>query len=173
MLFMASLIAVLWANSAWAGAYVDLRHTMLTVGIGDVSLSKPLESWINDGLMAIFFFVVGLEIKREILTGQLSSVRKAALPIAAAIGGMILPALIYAVFNLGRPEIIGWGIPMATDIAFALGVLALFRGLQSNSALPTGPKTFPGARSTELDGWPASDLLCQFLLRVSRLIRYS
>ena len=120
-------IAILWANSVWQDSYVQLWQTKLTIGIGEFTLSKSLLIWINDALMAVFFFVVGLEIKREILVGELSSVRQAALPIVAAIGGMVVPAAIFAGFNAGSAEgIRGWGVPMATDIAFALGVLALF-----------------------------------------------
>jgi NhaA family Na+:H+ antiporter len=125
LLIAATAVALAWANSPWAGSYTALWHTKLTVGIGDFSLSKDLTHWINDGLMAVFFFVVGLEIKREVLVGELSSVRNAALPIAAAVGGAVIPALIYVAINAGGKGLAGWGIPMATDIAFALGVLAL------------------------------------------------
>jgi NhaA family Na+:H+ antiporter len=125
LLLAFTVVALIWANSPWSHSYHELWHTPVTAGFGGHVLSKPLELWINDGLMAIFFFVVGLEIKREILTGELSSPRQAALPIAAALGGMIVPALLYFAFNAGTPEVSGWGIPMATDIAFALGVLAL------------------------------------------------
>jgi NhaA family Na+:H+ antiporter len=125
LLLAFTVVALIWANSPWSHSYHELWHTPVTAGFGGHVLSKPLELWINDGLMAIFFFVVGLEIKREILTGELSSPRQAALPIAAALGGMIVPALLYFAFNAGTAEVSGWGIPMATDIAFALGVLAL------------------------------------------------
>jgi NhaA family Na+:H+ antiporter len=125
VLLLAALAALLWANSPWADAYLYLWHTHLTIGVGAFSLSKPLELWVNDGLMAIFFFVVGLEIKREFLLGELSSTNRAVLPIAAALGGMIVPAAIYGAINLGKPEISGWGVPMATDIAFALGIVSL------------------------------------------------
>lgn len=125
LLLACTVAALVWANSPWADAYSRLWQTRLTVGYGDVTLAKPLLLWINDGLMAIFFFVVGLEIKREVLVGELASLRRAALPIVAAIGGMAVPALIYAAFNAGGAGAPGWGIPMATDIAFALGVLAL------------------------------------------------
>ena len=125
LLLICTVVALLWANSPLAGAYNNLWQTNLTIGIGSFALAKPLLLWINDGLMAIFFFVVGLEIKREVLVGELASFRQATLPVAAAIGGMAVPALIYVVFNLSGPGASGWGIPMATDIAFALGVLAL------------------------------------------------
>jgi NhaA family Na+:H+ antiporter len=125
VLIAATVIALAWANSPWAESYAALWHTKLTVGVGDLSLSKDLTHWVNDGLMAVFFFVIGLEIKREILVGELSSVRNAALPVAAALGGALVPALIYLAINTGTAGSAGWGIPMATDIAFALGVLAL------------------------------------------------
>ena len=125
LLLFFTAVALVWANSPWARAYNDLWHTQLTFGLGSFALDKPLILWINDGLMAVFFFVVGLEIKREVLVGELSSLRQAALPIAAAIGGMIVPAVLYTALNAGKPGAAGWGIPMATDIAFALGILAL------------------------------------------------
>ncbi|KRT64220.1 MAG: Na+/H+ antiporter NhaA, Na+:H+ antiporter, NhaA family [Candidatus Dadabacteria bacterium CSP1-2] len=115
----------MWANSPWFDSYFDLWQTKLKIGLGSFVLDKPLILWINDGLMAMFFFFVGLEIKREILVGELSSPRQAALPIVAALGGMIVPAILYLVLNAGKPGASGWGIPMATDIAFTLGVLAL------------------------------------------------
>jgi NhaA family Na+:H+ antiporter len=122
LLLVATVVALLWANSPWGESYVTLWANKLMVGYGDFELSKDLLHWINDGLMVIFFFVVGLEIKREILIGELASFRQAILPVAAAVGGMVVPALIYVLFDPGSR---GWGIPMATDIAFALGVLAL------------------------------------------------
>ena len=125
LLIACTVVALLWANSPWADSYDHLWHTDLTFGIAGKVLSEPLHFWINDGLMALFFLLVGLEIKREILVGELASFRKAALPIAAALGGMIVPAALYVLFNHGRAGASGWGIPMATDIAFALGVLAL------------------------------------------------
>ncbi|MBT4493713.1 MAG: Na+/H+ antiporter NhaA [Gammaproteobacteria bacterium] len=126
LLLAATVIAMVWANSPWAHYYEEWLHTYATVGIGDYQLSKSISHWINDGLMGIFFFVVGLEIKREFLAGELASPRKAALPIFAAIGGMAVPALAYIAINPAGDELLGWGIPMATDIAFALGILALF-----------------------------------------------
>jgi NhaA family Na+:H+ antiporter len=125
LLMALTVAALVWANSPWSDSYFGTWQTKLTFGVGNWALSKPLLKWINDGLMAVFFFVVGLEIKRELLTGELASPRRAALPIAAAIGGMAIPAAIYAVFNVGKSSLSGWGIPMATDIAFTLGVLAL------------------------------------------------
>ena len=125
LLIVATVVALVWANSPFGESYEALWRTKLTVGLGEFSLSKDLTHWINDGLMAVFFLVVGLEIKREILVGELSSARNAALPVVAALGGALVPALIYAAFNAGTEGAAGWGIPMATDIAFALGVLAL------------------------------------------------
>jgi len=119
------LAALAIANSQFSEAYNHLWEIPLTVGIAPHELSMSLHEWINDGLMAVFFLLVGLEIKRELLAGELSSVRQAALPIACAIGGMVVPALIYLVFNFGGMGAHGWGIPMATDIAFALGALNL------------------------------------------------
>src|SRR5215831_14068089 len=119
------LAALAIANSQFSEAYNHLWEIPLTVGIAPHQLSLSLHEWINDGLMAVFFLLVGLEIKRELLAGELSSVRQAALPIACAIGGMVVPALIYLVFNFGGMGAHGWGIPMATDIAFALGALNL------------------------------------------------
>lgn len=121
-------VALAWANSPWSDSYFHVWHTDPTFGFAGGLLSKPLHFWINDGLMALFFLLVGLEIKRETLVGELASFQKAALPIAAALGGMIVPAGFYALFNQSGPGAAGWGIPMATDIAFALGVLALLGG---------------------------------------------
>ncbi len=125
LLIIATVIALIWANSPWAESYNALWHTNLTFSFGNFGVSKDLLHWINDGLMAVFFFVVGLEIKREVLVGELASPRQAILPIVAAVGGMVVPAAFYLLFNLGGSAQSGWGIPMATDIAFALGVLSL------------------------------------------------
>lgn len=126
ILLFSTVIALVWANSPWGHTYHEFwEGNKLTLGIGDFVLSKTFHHWINDGLMAIFFFVVGLEIKREMLTGELSSIKKASLPIAAAIGGMVVPALFYVILNKNPETSGGWGIPMATDIAFSLGVLTL------------------------------------------------
>ena len=125
VLLAATLLALLWANSPWDDRYFDLWNARLSLDVSLFRIDEDLLHLVNDGLMAIFFFVVGLEIKRELLHGELASPRKAALPVAAAVGGMVAPALIYSVFNAGGDGAKGWGIPMATDIAFALGVLAL------------------------------------------------
>lgn len=138
VLFAAALIAIFMANSAWADQYTTFwEGNYLAFSFNDFSLNHSLKHWVNDGLMAIFFFVVGLELKRELTTGELSSPKKAMLPIIAALGGMIVPASIYAVFNAGTPAAHGWGIPMATDIAFALGVLYLL-----GDKVPTSLKVF-------------------------------
>lgn len=133
VLMIATLIALIWANTAVSGTYFDLWKRE----IGGSLIKLPLSLWINDGLMAIFFFVVGLEIKREILVGELAGVKKASLPIAAALGGMVVPAGLYAFFNHDTPTVGGWGIPMATDIAFALGALSL-----GGSRVPLSLKVF-------------------------------
>ena len=126
LLLAATVMAVAWANSPWAGFYHHWLHTKLALSVGPFGLNKSVSHWINDGLMGIFFFVVGLEIKRELLAGELASPRKAALPVIAAVGGMVVPALVYFAFNGAGEFARGWGIPMATDIAFALGILAVF-----------------------------------------------
>jgi len=125
LLIVFTVFALIWANSAWADVYQSLWQKKLTIGVGDFVLSKTLGHWINDGLMAIFFFVVGLEIKREIVAGELSSIQQATLPIAAALGGMLIPAGLFVLLMGRNPGIEGWGIPMATDIAFSLGILSL------------------------------------------------
>ena len=137
LLLAATGAALAWANSPWRHSYHELFEAPITLTLGHFTLSKSVHHWINDGLMGVFFFVVGLEIKREILVGQLSSFRRAMLPIAAAVGGMVVPGALYWAFNAGGPGQSGWGIPMATDIAFALGVLALL-----GSRIPVGLKVF-------------------------------
>ena len=125
VLLVATVVALVWANSPWREDYHHILETHLSIDFAIFLVDLSVEEWINDGLMALFFFVIGLEIKREVLYGQLSSLRSAALPAIAAIGGMVVPASIYLLLNLGGDGLRGWGIPMATDIAFALGVLAL------------------------------------------------
>ncbi len=126
VLLVATVIALIWANSPFSGSYDDLWGTEITLlAFNGFELRETLGHWVNDGLMAIFFFVVGLEIKSEFVAGELQDRRKAAVPVFAAVGGMIVPALVFAAFNAGGAGSAGWGIPMATDIAFALGVLAL------------------------------------------------
>ncbi|XOB63059.1 Na+/H+ antiporter NhaA [Campylobacterota bacterium DY0563] len=132
ILFIATVAAVIVANSSWGQEYYDLWHLPLGINLGGHEISMSLTYWIDDGLMALFFLMVGLEIKREMLIGELSTVSKAAFPIVAAIGGMLIPALIYVGFNTDNPY--GFGIPMATDIAFALGILMLM-GTRVNPAL--------------------------------------
>jgi NhaA family Na+:H+ antiporter len=121
----AAIVAFAWANSPWSGAYADFWAFDFDLDAGAFSIHSDLRHAVNDGLMAFFFFVIGLEIRRELTSGELASRRKAALPIAAAVGGMVLPAAIYALLNAGGDGAKGWGIPMATDIAFALAVMAL------------------------------------------------
>jgi NhaA family Na+:H+ antiporter len=125
VLLIATLVALAWANSPWSTAYFRLWETELAFTLGGFTFSESLLEWVNEALMVIFFFVVGLEIKREVTTGELASPRRAAMPIAAALGGMVTPALFYLAFNAGGPGAPGWGIPMATDIAFTLGLLTL------------------------------------------------
>ena len=125
VLLAAAAAALGWVNSPWSDSYVSFWHIYISFEIHVFAISENLEHLVNEGLMAVFFFVVGLEIKRELLHGELSSFRKAALPVVAAVGGMATPALIYLLFNRSGDGVIGWGVPMATDIAFALGVLAL------------------------------------------------
>jgi Na+:H+ antiporter, NhaA family len=121
----AAVIALVWANSPWAAAYRDLWATELTVDLGGHAITEDLRHWINDGLMTLFFFVIGLEIKAELINGQLARPRDAAVPAAGALGGMVVPALFFLAFNLGGDGAGGWGIPMTTDVAFAVGVFAL------------------------------------------------
>lgn len=125
LLLAVTLITLWWANSSHSLAYFEMLHLEVAFRMGPLELAKGLQHWVNDGLMVIFFFVVGLEIKRELFIGELSSLKKAALPIFAAIGGVIAPALIYSYFNSNTPTASGWAVPMATDIAFAVGVLTL------------------------------------------------
>ncbi len=135
LMFM-TVFALVLANTPFAEAYAHFFHTKVDLTVGSWELSHTIHHWINDGLMAIFFFIIGLEIKREILVGELSNIKVAILPILAAIGGMILPALIYFGFNYGGEGAAGWGIPMATDIAFAISALVLL-GKRVSPALVT------------------------------------
>ena len=136
-LLAATLVALAWANSPWRASYQALWHTELSVGLGRLVITADLRHWVNEGLMAIFFLVVGLEVKRELVRGDLRDPRKAALPALGAAGGMVVPALIFLAANPGGPAARGWGIPMATDIAFALGVVALL-----GSRVPSSLKLF-------------------------------
>ncbi|MCC6313303.1 MAG: Na+/H+ antiporter NhaA [Thermomicrobiales bacterium] len=155
LLLAAALVALLWANSPWAEAYDALWNTHLTLGVVQFNLTETLRDWVNDGLMALFFLVVGLEIKREALVGDLASPRRAALPAIAALGGALVPAVLFAALNQGGPGAHGWGVPMATDIAFALGVLALL-----GSRVPTGLKAFLAALAI------ADDLLAVLVIAI-------
>jgi NhaA family Na+:H+ antiporter len=137
LLLFCTVAALIWVNSPWASIYEALWHTKLTLALAGYALDHDLHFWVNDGLMAIFFFVVGLEIKRELLVGELASVRQAALPILGALGGVVVPALIFTALNGGGAGSAGWGIPMATDIAFVIGVMALL-----GDRVPLGLKVF-------------------------------
>jgi Na+:H+ antiporter, NhaA family len=140
VLLLFGIAALALANSPWADAYERLWQIPVTIGITKHSLSLTLHQWINDGLMAVFFLLVGLEIKRELIVGELSSFKKAALPFGCAIGGMIVPAAVYLTCNMSGVGSRGWGIPMATDIAFALGALALI-----SPHAPIGARVFLAA----------------------------
>ncbi len=143
LLMVATVVALVWANSPWSGSYYDFWHTEVNLSVGDVisleAHGNPLNlaEFVNDVLMAVFFFVVGLEIKREMVAGELRRLRVAALPIVAALGGMVVPALIYLAFNRSGAGSNGWGIPMATDIAFAIGIVSLL-----GRRVPTSLKVF-------------------------------
>jgi Na+:H+ antiporter, NhaA family len=134
---LAAVVALVWANSPWRGSYETLWSTDFGAALGRFRFTMDLRHWVNDGLMAIFFFVVGLEIKRELVEGELRDPRKAITPVVAALGGMVLPALIFLAWTIGTPEAKGWGIPMATDIALAVGLLTL-----AGSRVPSGAKLF-------------------------------
>ena len=135
LLIVGAAIALVWANSPWSSSYFDLGN--VTVGPGAAHLDLSLSTWAADGLLAIFFFVAGLELKREFVAGELRDPRRAALPVAAAVGGMLLPALVFVAINAGEGTARGWAIPTATDIAFAVAVLAVI-----SSHLPSGLRTF-------------------------------
>ncbi|MFK8029633.1 MAG: Na+/H+ antiporter NhaA [Gammaproteobacteria bacterium] len=138
LLLLAAILAMVLANTPFAGLYASLLNTPVAVQVGALEIAKPLFLWINDGLMAIFFFLIGLEIKREVLEGELSSVSQIVLPGLGALGGMLVPAGMYAFFNWGDEAAInGWAIPVATDIAFALALLSVF-----GQRVPTSLKVF-------------------------------
>lgn len=137
VLLLAAVVAMVWANSAWSDTYSRLLTEHLTIDFFGFSFDESVLHLINDGLMGVFFFVVGLEIKRELVLGDLRDPRAAALPVLAALGGMAVPALIYFALNAGTDAVQGWGIPMATDIAFAIGIVALL-----GSRVPSGAKLF-------------------------------
>ena len=137
VLLVAALAALVWANSPFADSYESFWGTDLRLPLGDLGLPQDVRHWINEGLMTFFFFVVSLEIKRELVTGELSDRRKALIPVIAAVGGMVIPGVVYVAFNPSGAAAGGWGIPMATDIAFAMGVLALLA-----HRVPTGLKVF-------------------------------
>jgi Na+:H+ antiporter, NhaA family len=134
---LAAIVAMVWANSPWAASYNTLWATEVGGSLGRFTFRMDLRHWVNDGLMTIFFFVVGLEIKRELVEGELRDPRKAITPIAAAVGGMIVPALIFSALTFGSIESKGWGIPIATDIALAVGLLTL-----AGTRIPSGTKLF-------------------------------
>ena len=156
VLMLAALLALLVANSGIAPAYFDALGAKLGFSLGPVVLKESVLHWINDGLMAVFFLLVGLEIKREVLDGQLRGASRIVLPGIAALGGMIMPALIYVLINLGSPGTLrGWAIPAATDIAFALGILALL-----GSRVPTSLKIFLTALAILTTWAPSSSSRC-------------
>ena len=126
LLLAATLAALLWANSPWSGSYEAFWSTPATIGVGDLALTMDLEHWVNDAAMALFFLVVGLEITREVSTGELRDRRNLAAPALGALGGLVVPAAVYLAFNPAGPASAGWGIVMSTDTAFLLGILALF-----------------------------------------------
>jgi NhaA family Na+:H+ antiporter len=140
LLIVATIIALIWVNSEIGETYHSFWHTKVSFTFGHFHISKTLLHWVNDGLMSLFFFTVGLEIKREILVGELATPKKALLPVIAALGGMVVPGLIYAALNIGSSTIHGWGIPVATDIAFSLGAVAVF-----GRRLPVGLRIFLAA----------------------------
>jgi NhaA family Na+:H+ antiporter len=135
VLLLAASVALLWANSPWDTAYRDLFGTEIAVGVGQWSIEMSVREWINDGAMTFFFLVVGLEIKRELVHGELRDLRAAAVPLIGAAGGMLVPALIYLAINAGHVGSRGWGVPVATDIAFAVGVLAVLGALRAPAGL--------------------------------------
>lgn len=153
VLLLAAMAALIWANSPAADSYDSLWHTPLTIGVGSLVYSQSLPFWINDGLMTIFFLVVGMEIRREIHEGALSSLRQATLPMAAAVGGVAVPALLYLGFGHASAEQQGWAVPTATDIALAVGVLALL-----GKSIPSNVRVFLLARCTRAAGVSPSNV---------------
>ncbi len=137
LLLLATVVALVWANSPWAGSYAEILHTPLGVSAGSFELKLSREHWVNDGLMVLFFFLVGMEIKHELVHGELSSRERAMLPLFGALGGMVAPAGIYLLLHAGGPAAAGWGVPMATDIAFAVAALAVL-----GPRVPSGLKVF-------------------------------
>jgi NhaA family Na+:H+ antiporter len=137
VLFIATISALILANSPLSSGFLNFWDTYISINLPGLELSKPVIKWINDGLMVVFFFLIGLEIKRELVLGELNNFRKASLPLFAAIGGMIFPAVFFIILNHGQPGSQGWGIPVATDIAFALGILQLL-----GKRVPLGLKVF-------------------------------
>ena len=126
LLIFVTILALFLQNSFMSGFYTSFLHTPVEIRFGELQIAKPLFLWVNDGLMAIFFFLIGLEVKREVMEGHLSSLKQVTLPSIAAVGGMIIPALVFIMFNKGESFAMnGWAIPTATDIAFALGILSL------------------------------------------------
>jgi NhaA family Na+:H+ antiporter len=126
LLILVTVVALLLQNSFLSEFYNSFLHTHVEIRFGDLQIAKPLLLWVNDGLMAVFFFLIGLEVKREVMEGHLSSMGQIALPGIAALGGMLVPALVFIAFNQGESFAMnGWAIPTATDIAFALGILSL------------------------------------------------
>jgi len=155
ILLVSTAVALAWANSPWEHSYETLWNTPVTIGFGRIVISETRHHWINDGLMSIFFFLVGLEIKREVLIGELSSLKQAAFPFIAAVGGSMVPAVIYLLATQPSGAQRGWGIPMATDIAFALGVLALL-----GDRVPATLKVFVAALAI------VDDILCVMVISV-------
>lgn len=137
LLFFATILALIWANTPFSDVYHSIWNQKMGVKMGDFEVIKPIFLWINDGLMAIFFFLIGLEIKRELIIGELNSLKKASFPLVAAIGGMIIPVIIFLIFNNNPATKTGWGIPMATDIAFSLAILQML-----GNRVPLGLKIF-------------------------------
>jgi len=155
LLLATTMAALVWANSPWADSYYAIWHKPVSIVFGRLALTETSHEWVNDGLMAVFFFLVGLEIKREVLIGELSSLRKAAFPLIAAIGGAIFPALFYLSIARSGDAPRGWAIPMATDIAFVLGVLAIL-----GNRVPVSLKIFVTALAI------ADDLIAVFVIAI-------